>query len=122
MEVTNRCGGLGEMPAVGNEAGGSKGSNEKAWRGEAKGGKGRGLGCGAAQGAAPRESKPRREGLANGLGEVTGAIAKHRKSRSRAQHTFKCKQQAKPCRPTPSPGGSRGARSSKPGGAAHLGE
>lgn len=29
---------LGEMPAVGNEAAGSKGSSSKAWRGEAKAG------------------------------------------------------------------------------------
>lgn len=32
-------------------------------------------------------------GTANGSREVAGAIAKHRKSRSRSQHTCKCKQQ-----------------------------
>lgn len=35
--VIESCGVLGEIPAVGNEFGGSKGSSEKAWRGEAKG-------------------------------------------------------------------------------------
>lgn len=78
--------------------------------------------CGAAQGAAPREGEPRREGPANGSREVAGALAKHRKSRSRAQHTFKCKQQAKPCGPSPSPGRSLGSCSSKPRDAAHLRE
>ena len=76
------------------------------------------LGCGATQGAAPREGEPRREGPANGSREVAGALAKHRKSLSRAQHTFKCKQQAKPFGPSPSPG----VRSSEPRGTAHLGE
>lgn len=64
--------------------------------------------CGVARGAAPGEGEPRREGPANGGREVAGAPAKPRKSRSRAQHTFKCKQPAKACRPSPS----RGARPS----------
>lgn len=55
-------------------------------------------------------------GTANSSWEVARAIAKHRKSRSRAQHTFKV-QTAGPASPSDR---SRGARSSEPGGAASL--
>lgn len=58
-------------------------------------------GCGAGQ------SELRWEGPANGSREVAGAIAEPRKSRSRAQHTFQCKQ-GEILQSLPSPGQSAG--------------
>lgn len=81
------------MPAVGNECRGSKVTSEKAWSGEAKGDERGGPKCGTAQSAAPGEAyrggRDRQRQPGGGRGNCQAP-----ESRSRAQHTCKCKQQA----------------------------
>lgn len=111
LEITEKCGGLREMLSVGDEAGGSKGSSEKAGAGMRKEARGEARGA-----ELPRARRPERAnaegGAANSSWEVARAIAKHRKSRSRAQHTFKVQTAG----PASHSDWIRVARSSEPGG------